>query len=110
MDIQLFIAIAGVVVGGIVWAIDIPTTKWENFPVPQRPKKTLLEILEQASMDHETLGTHPSISVTQPTTGTADHETQKPARTYAEAIKRAQNRSKTKVHARTSKKNPRNVS
>lgn len=79
-----FILTAGAIVVGIVWAIDIPTTKWEFKHEPLRRKRTLLEILMQAQ-------------AIQQTGDGVDYETRPPARTYTEAVKRMQEREKARL-------------
>jgi hypothetical protein len=66
----------------IVWAIDIPTTKWEGFRAPPRRRKTLLNILEAIlTIDSEE----------------AHVETKAPATTYSEAFKRMQDREEARL-------------
>ena len=72
MDTPLFITLVSVVIVGIVWATDIPTTKWMFQYPPPRRKKRLWEILKEAQ-----------------------DEAKSPARTYTEAFARMQERAKT---------------
>jgi hypothetical protein len=73
MDTLLFILLLGVAVVGIVMAIDIQTTRWERFK-PVR-KKPLWQILYESD------------------TTVTDHEAITPAaRTYTEALRKAQER------------------
>jgi len=74
-----FILLASAVIIGIVWAIDIPTTKWFGFKKPPIP--SLLSILQRINGI--------------PPIGT--DETKPPARTYTEAIKRMQERETTRT-------------
>ncbi len=85
MGTLLFITLVSVAVVSIAWACDIPTTKWEGFK--PTPKKRLLDILEQIRIqDAEEV----------------HDEAKPPANTYTEAVKRMQDREKTRLNPPTS--------
>lgn len=83
-----FILIVGAVVVGIVWAIDIPTTKWEGFKKPR--KLSLLQILERLAGIQET----------------DNRETKPPANTYTEAFSRMQEREETRLNKLANRTDP----
>ena len=86
MDILLFILAVGAAVVGIVWAIDIPTSKWMfRYPLPHQ-KKPLWQILKD-----------------NVTPETVTREAKSQAATYTEAVKRMQDREKARVISRTNR-------
>jgi len=91
MGTPLFILLASVAIALIALAIDIPTAKWEGFRARPRPKRTLLSILEQLTI--------------QDAEEDRD-ETLIQAKTYTEAVKRMQDREKSRLDRLTSGGDP----
>ncbi len=89
-----FILIAMAAIVGIVWAMDIRTSKWNGFT--RKPKTpSLLTILQRIN----------GIPETQE--GGATNETKPPARTYGEANTRMQEREETRTQQRTDRRHKR---
>ena len=89
MGTPLFILLASVAIVSIAWACDIPTTKWEGFRARPRPKRTLLSILKQLTIqDAEEDRDETSIQ----------------AQTYTEAFTRMQRRDQARIQQRASRR------